>query len=931
MSLYREIYNLLKEGRPRTTNKGVDDIDRPGSGKRQRDVDLDGDYKDRVVKKYEVTTISDKGKKNDTLLTSSEILKIVRLNPDNKNISFEEIKVGEKYEFTRTTPLGSEKKGEIILKSKTPTEVPININPEKKYALDINPEKIKSSYESGAVHEISFNNITKGVRQKVYTIYRTITEQDYSNLKTNSKVSTLIKPSTEPNHAIDVYYITIPKVKYGTRSGVDYTYFVLLKEDAVKGLTKDQKDKAKLVLVPIKDISEGISKRPLDAATFMSFLTDKEKQKLRKQKPIKPSTSDKEEPLDIDISILFSDEDGELFGVEKDTEVPKEETPEEKEAKKKAAEFMLDDKVERVFSQIIKNYDISKTATVSSKEKQEAKEKYSDFAEKFIKLIFDFSDNRLDRKSVFYYNVAKKLEKKLGLYNELKTSYENMESLKENLNEASELKDDKAYKVSVKYNSGKSADGTMSGKTLKSLIGSTEFLYNQDIPFEKVVDDPQRGMQKIKGTLKVVLDPQSRNLRLTGRRTLSGEPIEGDPSVKKDKEKTPTKTFSTRISGQGGGTYKVPINKGVKMADVRPNELRYKYYVVNLKTKEFFHGSDDWNITKDQAKKLGPDYKAIPKAGLSSYGVEIYKEELSKEDKASLKSKQISFTIQSNSKVDKQLEVKGNVKEEVFNKEKNELILTLDNKSQAIFTQTKSGNITGVYNADPTDQFAAPNKINYIQDPILKSALNKVFPSPAAESKLESYIRKRIKQALKEAEIDQYIGGQGPEVKKKRLKEYMMKYEWGFQKSEDPFVRKLGSEKHAIVSKLVNELGDEGVAIFNSYAPEGMEISSPNDLNDMADTPLGSQLHQPYDPNSLTARGGRIAEIKYTGQGEDEKDLIRVSDPDQTPSNRILVRAIKTRKDPEDAKYLIAIFRKTNKISDKVTDEKIYNTIKSIK
>ena len=60
--------------------------------------------------------------------------------------------------------------------------------------------------------------------------------------------------------------------------------------------------------------------------------------------------------------------------------------------------------------------------------------------------------------------------------------------------------------------------------------------------------------------------------------------------------------------------------------------------------------------------------------------------------------------------------------------------------------------------------------------------------------------------------------------------------------------------------------------MFNSYAPKGYEIARPDDLNDMADTPLGSQLYQPYDPNSLTARGGRIAE-------EDDRKVTSIAQP----------------------------------------------------
>jgi len=934
MNLYKEIYNFIKEARPRTKNIGVEDIDRPGSGKVGRDTDADTDSATvPTYTKYEVTVIKDGGTKKETELTPSDILKFIRTNPENKNIDFQDVKVGEKYDYVIKTPLGKEKKGSVILKNKNPIKVPIVTDRKSTPPININPTGQKSSYQKGAVHEIIFNNITKGISRKPYTIYRNISEIDYQTLKFKNpkKVQTVITPSTEKNHFKDVYYITIPKVLYSLRKGADYTYFIYLPKSAVDSYTNQQKEKIKLTLVPIEDIAKGLDKRPLDFFTFSSFLSDKEKEKLRS--PRSPKSTEKEEPVDFDLSLLFGDD------LEKEKEEPKD-TPEQKEAKKKAAEFMLDDKNQRAFTALLKNYDILKTPSSTQSEKSEADKKMSEYLKRFLENLFNYSKDPKVTDSVINYSVESRLKQKQGLYKLIKNGYDQMKSLQEKmiLEMNTKLSDDSVYDVDIKYASGSKPQSVKAkGAAVKKLIGTDTIEYNKEYDFEKVVDDPQRGMQKIKGTLKVNMDPKSRNLKLVGRRTLSGEPIEGDPSTKKDdtKEKPDTKTFNTSISGQGSRSYKVPINKGVKMATVKPNQLRYKYYVVNNKTKQFADGSDDWKETKEKAKKLGPDFIALSKAALSSYGVEIYenkkqssikKEDLSKEDKASLESKAISFTIQSDPKdLDAQAEVKGIAKKATLNKEKNELTIVLDNNSQVIFTKTKSGNITGVYNSDPSDRLGAPNKVNDIKEP-LKSVLDKIFPSPA-DAKLEAYIRTRIRQALKEAGIDQYFGTQGPDVKKKRLKEYMMKYEWGFQKSEDPFIRKTGSEKHAIVTKLVNELGDEGVAIFNSYAPEGMEIASPNDLDNMADTPLGSQLHQPYDPNSLTARGGRIAEmdgpVPYRGQGADQLNRLVKDMPSKLKTD------IKAKVNAEQAKHLIAVFKSIYKISNDVSDEDIYNKIKN--
>jgi len=728
---------------------------------------------------------------------------------------------------------------------------------------EVNPEALKSSFKDGSVHEIVFNNTTKGVTQKAYSIYRKITEEEYNTLKVklSPKVSTLIQPSSENEHYRDVYYITIPKVFYGARKGAQYTYFIYLTDDVVKSLTSEQKDKIKLSLVPISDIANGLDKRPLDLFTLSSFLSDEKKKKYRVPKQV-VSTKAKEDPIDIDLGFLADDE----FEPEKDT--PEEEPENLKKAKQQAAVFMLDDKVERMFTQIIKNYDITATPSTPEKEKKQAKDTLSDLLKRFMMSLFDMNKDELERKAVIDYSVAKKLEKKPGLYKIIQTSYDNMESIKESyLREDTQIKDEETYKVSVKYGDGKSKDGAMSGKGLKNLIKTDKFVYNQDIPFEKTVDDPRRGMQSIKGFIKILVPPgKERKLTLIGRRTPEGDPIMYDPSSKEPEKKDDGikyKTFSTSVSGQGARSYKVPVNMGIKMVDVKPSQLSYKYYIIDTDSKEMVHGSNDWKETKEKAASLGDKFKAVQKSALPALGVKV-NEELSDKDKKETVSKAVSFKIESDpNDSDSVAEVKGVVKNASFNKDKKELVLTLDNGSQAMFTSTKSGNVTGIYNPDPNDKLGNVHKINDIQSP-LKELLDKVFPAPVAESKLEAYIRKRVQQAIKEAEVSQYWGYQGPDVKKKRLEEYMKKYEWGFQNSEDPYVRANGSEKHAIVSKLVHELGDEGVAIFNSYAPKGQEIARPDDLNDMADTPLGSQLHQPYDPNSLTARGGRVAEdAKY--------------------------------------------------------------------
>jgi hypothetical protein len=135
---------------------------------------------------------------------------------------------------------------------------------------------------------------------------------------------------------------------------------------------------------------------------------------------------------------------------------------------------------------------------------------------------------------------------------------------------------------------------------------------------------------------------------------------------------------------------------------------------------------------------------------------------------------------------------------------------------------------------------------------------------------------------------------------------------------------------HAIVSKLVHELeamGVDAIAIFNSYAPKGYQVSDLNQLDYASDSPLGSQLTQPYNPDSLTARGGRVAEqgaVDYSGPNAGELDkLIKDSKWDK------LKAAIRLKKDSKDSKDLLQMFRDYTKLSQKIDDETLYQKLKN--
>jgi hypothetical protein len=983
MNLTEEIYNFFNEGRPRTVNKDVEDIERPRSGRRQRDSDFEDGYKERVVKKYKVTTITDKGVEKTSFLPPFELLQIIRLNPDNKDIKFEDIKVGEKYKYSKKTPGGAEKKGEIILKSKTPKEVAVNTNPKKKNTLNVNPKGLKSFYKPGSVHEIAFNNVTKGVRQRVYTVYRSITEQEYSILQKNKnlKVVIFVTPSTESNHARDLYYITIPKVKYGTRSGIDYTYFIYLKEDVVKGLTTEQKDKIKLVLVPIKDISEGIDKRPLDLYTFTTFLSDKEKEKLKKTKPATSSTDDIEEPLDVDLSFLSDDEPD--TEEPSDEEMPEPEVPKtvdagdkfSKEDKLAASGFVLDN--DRILDKIRNNYDKSKTPTLPDAEKKKSKEELGNSIKTLVDKIYNSLEKESERDAAVEYIIKNRLEKdnKGTLYNMIKLIYDNMKSLKE----SSFLKEEEARKkYLIKTTPGTKLDDTLAGsKVVKKNIddngevargeyivsltdtqvrnfksakglesgfksiedykekpkaskevpvdepsiakadkgpkykvgltidgGKENVAYmsvgqifkfvksdpdNKDISFEDIeVGVPLQFSQKMsvgpvrKGSivLKSKIPVGQKGSRtmfadLVFRSDVEKEKAKQDKSDKRDADKKifilKAKAYKPEMKTvvQMGRTISVPVNMGVNMATVNPSDLIYKYYIVDKSDTENYPngrllrdangkplGTDDRLEAMEIAKKMGSGYSVFQRAEMKAKRVDIT-EALSKEDIAKLKNTRVSFTIQSELDPDKQFNISDNVRE--VKEEKGKVVLVLS--EAGVVTFDKEG--TGIFKYSKDNKEYQALNVPADLNSMVKKALTPDKKEKAAEPKLESYIRKRIREAIKEAEVSQYWGYQGKDVKKKRLEEYLKRYDWGFQDSDNPYTHAEGSAKHAIVSKLVHELqamGVNAIAIFNSYAPDGYQVTDLDQLDYASDSPLGSQLTQPYNPDSLTARGGRVAE-----------------------------------------------------------------------
>ena len=141
-------------------------------------------------------------------------------------------------------------------------------------------------------------------------------------------------------------------------------------------------------------------------------------------------------------------------------------------------------------------------------------------------------------------------------------------------------------------------------------------------------------------------------------------------------------------------------------------------------------------------------------------------ENLTDEDKKTIKNKSVSFKIElGKNDPDAVAEVEGNVRESVYKDKK--VTLTMDDGSKAVFSDPTMGK----YYKNPNDL----QNFNIINDtdPPLTEVLKKVFSAKKSETQLEAYIRQRIRRALQEIELAQSIRVQGPAVKKKRLEEYM--------------------------------------------------------------------------------------------------------------------------------------------------------------
>ena len=261
----------------------------------------------------------------------------------------------------------------------------------------------------------------------------------------------------------------------------------------------------------------------------------------------------------------------------------------------------------------------------------------------------------------------------------------------------------------------------------------------------------------------------------------------------------------------------------------------------------------------------------------------IVKEE-QKEDPKLSAGLQVSFSIQDPENLSSIQQVRDTVKNASFNGGQKRLTMSLSGGAEVVFTADASGEPVGIYfsKSDTEEDVKKSQKITDIKDPLNK-ILDKYYPKPkdveentSNDSILEDYIRKRIKEALKEGDEGQFIGMVGPNVIKKKLTDYMQKYNPDWETDPSPLQRSIGAEYQGIIAKLVAELNDRepglGTSIYKEYTGKTLRGDQAYQA-----TPPPSTLA--YDPAKLVSRGGRIAE-EFDAKKEAEllKNIQRYND-----------------------------------------------------
>ena len=91
------------------------------------------------------------------------------------------------------------------------------------------------------------------------------------------------------------------------------------------------------------------------------------------------------------------------------------------------------------------------------------------------------------------------------------------------------------------------------------------------------------------------------------------------------------------------------------------------------------------------------------------------------------------------------------------------------------------------------------------------------------KKKAHEALRESLKKIIRKKLYEQDI--KGPTVKKNELNDLMKRYDWYYETSDNDSLKQRGQETHDKAMDLVNQLGDTGIEVFNSCAPDDCKIT----------------------------------------------------------------------------------------------------------
>jgi hypothetical protein len=288
------------------------------------------------------------------------------------------------------------------------------------------------------------------------------------------------------------------------------------------------------------------------------------------------------------------------------------------------------------------------------------------------------------------------------------------------------------------------------------------------------------------------------------------------------------------------------------------------YLVIDTKNKKVVGVYDNGVKAKEEALK-NPDYVAVTKdaAGYRFKDLlEEQKDDSSKSNKdkvQSLVGETISIAVPGIEGPGTKEQVSNTVKKATYQEDVKKALLLMTDGARLYIYKDPAGKPVSSYYPKDFDGTVIQNDPKYrvlSTAAPLDDVINSIY-DVGKEAVLEAYIREKVKKLLAEFEVGPYIGSTGPDVIKKKLSDYMKKYNPEWKSDPSPLQRDIGAEYEGIISKLVYELDEKepglGTKIYNQYT----------------DKPLsGGQAYQAtpppvklaYDPTKLVSRGGRIAE-----------------------------------------------------------------------